>query len=273
MIGKIFNVAKKSVVAEAKGKIPGFGAAEGVLSSFRGDNHPVEDALLEPLSVIESKVDCLMIEVQKKEVPKNFETPKKEEKMKNPTVSVRRFLHNEISTIGIIEVPPVGNEIPTRAFVLEDPYQEKKIPGNTRIPAGIYPMALQTGGEMTKDYALKFPNFHRGMLHIQDVEDFTGVFIHIGNEPKDTEGCLLVGDIFSFSNRNFIGASADAYQRIYCAVLSLMDSTEAPISIDISDNFIAGSPQIGESDHVAQVAGFIMGIGRRLEALESRIGI
>ena len=105
-------------------------------------------------------------------------------------------------------------------YTLEDPWQEEKIPGNTRIPEGLYNITLRNEGGMTKRYAKRFPTIHRGMLHLIDVPGFKYVYIHIGNVDDDTEGCILVGNR---PNNNqiedgFLGGSTPAYTSLYSRV-------------------------------------------------------
>src|SRR5690554_1755339 len=71
--------------------------------------------------------------------------------------------------------------------VLENPHRDKKVDGETRFKAGIYPLALNTEGNMNKRYNELFPTFHVGMIEICDIPDFTWVYIHIGNFIKDTD--------------------------------------------------------------------------------------
>ena len=77
-------------------------------------------------------------------------------------------------------------------FTCEDEYREVKVPGKTRIPEGTYKVLLRDEGGMTKRYAEKLA-WHKGMLHLQDVEGFEWVYIHIGNTDDHTSGCILVG--------------------------------------------------------------------------------
>lgn len=70
--------------------------------------------------------------------------------------------------------------------------KDYKIKGETAIPRGRYRITL-------KVYSPKFGaksnyKFCNGYLpRLIDVPAYEGVLIHIGNIPKDTEGCILVG--------------------------------------------------------------------------------
>ena len=70
--------------------------------------------------------------------------------------------------------------------------RKRKIHGATAIPAGTYNVTLQVKSPRfgaRAQYA-----FCGGRLpRLTDVPGFEGVLIHIGNTPKDTEGCILVG--------------------------------------------------------------------------------
>ncbi|KKL14543.1 hypothetical protein LCGC14_2514610 [marine sediment metagenome] len=102
-------------------------------------------------------------------------------------------------------------------FALEDDEDEIKVPGQTRIPGGLYQIKLRTEGGMHNDYAEKYPDMHKGMLWIKNIPNFEWVYLHIGNKHQHTAGCPLVGD--SISNNSigdgFVGNSTQAYKRIY----------------------------------------------------------
>lgn len=71
------------------------------------------------------------------------------------------------------------------AYTLEDAIRAPgvKIPGETAISAGRYPITL--------DYSERFK---RVLPHIRNVPDFEGVLMHGGNRTKDTRGCVLVAN-------------------------------------------------------------------------------
>jgi hypothetical protein len=71
------------------------------------------------------------------------------------------------------------------AFTLEDVVRKKgeKVPGETAIPEGRYPVTL--------DYS---EHFKRVLPHIRNVPGFDGILIHGGNRTEDTLGCVLVAN-------------------------------------------------------------------------------
>lgn len=67
-------------------------------------------------------------------------------------------------------------------YTLEDPVRNKKIKHETAIPAGRY--------EIIITYS---PRFERFLPLLIDVPQYTGIRIHSGNIPEETDGCILVG--------------------------------------------------------------------------------
>lgn len=121
-----------------------------------------------------------------------------------------RLNTDKTSTIGMILAPEL------RCFTVEDGHREKKVAGETRIPPGRYEIKLRNEGGMTKRYANRF-DYHKGMLHLQNVPGFTWIYIHVGNTPAHTEGCILVGDTVenNVDREGRVGRSAVAYERLY----------------------------------------------------------
>lgn len=138
-------------------------------------------------------------------------------------ITVQREIVTTISTIGRLVVQ--GKE----CFTLEDPIRKIKVHGKTAIPAGQYVLKLRTEGGMDLRYAARFGNWHRGMLWLQDVPNFEYVYLHIGNSPEDTEGCILVG---STQSRDFIGGSEAAYREIYPVIADAIEAGD-DVLIDV----------------------------------------
>ena len=120
-------------------------------------------------------------------------------------------------------------------FILEDEKRNVKIKSETRISAGVYNIDFQTSGTMHKRYSEKF-SYHQGMIHLRNVPNFDGIFIHIGNSDDDTAGCLLVG-LQHFIGKNSILSSALAYEQLYKTLLQAKNKNEN-IYIQIVDEFL-----------------------------------
>ena len=114
-------------------------------------------------------------------------------------------------------------------YSLEDEYRNDKVMHETRVPAGTYKILLRKVGGFNSRYTKKYGDFHKGMLHVQDVPGFEYILIHTGNTDEHTAGCLLVG---SSQNENltkkdgFIGASTTTYKRIYPPIAEALEKGE-----------------------------------------------
>lgn len=102
-----------------------------------------------------------------------------------------------------------------QCFCLEDGFNVVKVHGKTRITPGTRKIELRTEGDMNQKYLNKFgADFHKGMLWIENVNNYEYIYIHYGNYPKDTLGCLLTG-FSADTNKPMIGNSVNAYKKIY----------------------------------------------------------
>lgn len=143
-------------------------------------------------------------------------------------IVLERIQKRRLSTIGVLRVGDL------EVFTLEDPVRDHKVYGDTAIPAGRYRLELQRAGKMHPRYQLRFPSIHKGMLHLLDVPNYAGIFIHCGNVPKDTLGCILVG--MSWSNDS-VGQSVEAYKLMYPIIAAAVE-TEDLVEISIYDKML-----------------------------------
>ena len=79
----------------------------------------------------------------------------------------------------------------------DDPLYIKGIKksGVTAIPTGTYIVDMNTKSPKYSDFnRYKWAQQYDGRLpRLLKVPEFDGILIHVGNYPKDTEGCILVG--------------------------------------------------------------------------------
>jgi len=148
---------------------------------------------------------------------------------------VQRISSGDEATLGIMHDISDHADRKFMCYILEDQFNEPKVPGETRIPPGRYEIRLRTEGGMQGRYKKRFP-WHRGMLWLQDVPDFTFIYIHVGNKDDDSEGCLLVGDgqVSNVTDRGQVTNSVTAYTRIYNQIMTALDAGEE-VWIEVED--------------------------------------
>ena len=126
-----------------------------------------------------------------------------------------------------------GNKV---VCTLEDAFQERKIPGETRIPAGEYEIKFRKESPMATRYRQRFGDDHIGMLWLQDVPNFEWIYIHVGNTADDTDGCILVGTSMTPAAGK-VGNSVTAYEHVYPAVAQALLRDER-VTIQINDSVV-----------------------------------
>ncbi len=91
-------------------------------------------------------------------------------------------------------------------YTLEDVCRpgQPKVFGRTAIPEGVYQVANTFSNR-----------FQRYMPLLLNVPGYSGVRIHSGNKPEDTEGCILVGRTRA---ADFIGQSRAAYASLFAGI-------------------------------------------------------
>jgi len=123
-------------------------------------------------------------------------------------LTVFRQLGTANSTPGVLEINGIF-----QCYTLE-PRADQSQGKPFCIPAGSYQVAL----EMSPKFGFVTP-------HVLNVPGFEAIEIHIGNYPRDTEGCLLVGETRS---ADMVGNSALAFE----SLMTLLRSAKDGISID-----------------------------------------
>lgn len=125
---------------------------------------------------------------------------------KRSILTLERHLFTPLSTGGTLYEPDglrICNtlEDTDRGLVQgEGETYKLKVPWETCIPYGLYEVLYQDS-----------LHFKRKMPYLQNVPAFSGIMFHWGNAPKDTHGCILVGQTLG---HDFIGHSKDAFAEL-----------------------------------------------------------
>ena len=133
-------------------------------------------------------------------------------------------------------------------YTLEDQYQAVKVMHETCIPEGTYDIEFRKTGGFHAKYSERYKNAHYGMLHVQDVPNFTYILIHTGNTDEHTSGCLIVGETqqdLEVSKDGFIGSSTLAYKKMYAKVAGqLLQGKKVTIEYTTINKLLAGTPEV-----------------------------
>ena len=139
-------------------------------------------------------------------------------------------------------------------YTLEDQYQAVKVMHETCIPEGTYDIKFRKEGGFHAKYDKKYKNAHHGMLHLQDVPNFTYILIHSGNTDEHTSGCILTGETqqdLDMGKDGFIGRSAVSYQKMYRKVANqLLQGKPVQIEITTIDKLFKQPVDNKVKDHV-----------------------
>ena len=139
-------------------------------------------------------------------------------------------------------------------YTLEDQYQAVKVMHETCIPEGTYDIKFRKTGGFHAKYSERYKNAHYGMLHIQDVPNFTYILIHTGNTDEHTSGCLIVGETqqdLEVSKDGFIGSSTVAYKKMYSKVASqLLQGKDVTIEYTTINKLLEKEVDNKAKDHV-----------------------
>ena len=109
---------------------------------------------------------------------------------------------------------------------------EQKVEGKTAIPYGRYPITLDVKSPKYSNFA-KYPwaeKYDGYLPRLMNVKTHVGVLIHVGNYPKHTQSCLLVGE------NKIVGAvvnSQQTFQKLMDNYLLKAKKNKEPITITI----------------------------------------
>ena len=138
-------------------------------------------------------------------------------------------------------------------YTLEDQYQAVKVMHETCIPEGTYDIKFRKTGGFDSKYRERYKNAHYGMLHIQDVPNFTYILIHTGNTDEHTSGCLIVGETqqdLEISKDGFIGSSTVAYKKMYAKVAGqLLQGKKVTIEYTTINKLLEGQQDNKAKEH------------------------
>lgn len=142
-------------------------------------------------------------------------------------LKVLRLGDNGNTTLGAFYINGI-----LKCGTIEDEERHIKVMGETRIPEGIYQVALRNSGGMNNRYAAKYGDMHKGMLAIYNRADwkienagmsFQYVLIHTGNTDDHTAGCLLLNNTLDFKadrGSSSVNAYKEFYPEIAAAILA-----------------------------------------------------
>jgi hypothetical protein len=89
--------------------------------------------------------------------------------------------------------------------------KDVKIAGETAIPTGRYAVTLAVQSPKYK-YRKAYEFCNGYVPRLINVKGFEGILIHIGNYPKDTEGCILVG---KNTVKGAVTESTETFKKLY----------------------------------------------------------
>ena len=141
-------------------------------------------------------------------------------------------------------------------YTLEDEVREVKVMHETCIPEGEYEIKLRAEGGFHSRYLKRYgADWHKGMLWLQDVPNFTWILIHTLNDSTQTSGCLGVGSAqqdLDLDSKGKISQSRDAYQRMYPKVRDALLNGEK-VTIEYS-NINLGAKEISNKAQPDMIA-------------------
>ena len=138
-------------------------------------------------------------------------------------------------------------------YTMEDQYNPTKIYGETRIPDGTYKLTLRAEGGFHNRYLTRYgADWHKGMIYVNEVPNYSYVLWHVGNSPKDTKGCLL---LTKTQKDGFGGASRAAYEEVYPAIRdAILSGEEVTVTYKNFDGNMTSNKSTDSVMNISQVS-------------------
>lgn len=92
--------------------------------------------------------------------------------------------------------------------------------GESCIPLGVFKMGRRTIGGYAERYGKRFG--HPYVWEVEGVDNRSEILIHCGNYPRNTKGCILVGEQMPDHRPDYIRNSAKTYKDFFTTVDELM---------------------------------------------------
>lgn len=83
------------------------------------------------------------------------------------------------------------------------------------IPPGIYPLKYKTYGRFYEKYHSNAKLKHEFVPLVSKVPGRSEILFHIGNYPRNTLGCVLVGEFAGVEKEDYIKNSFNSYNKFY----------------------------------------------------------
>lgn len=215
-------------------------AFKRLIDYFKEDkSEPVEKHILDRKNVPNidpststNNVEAPVANKNKREVPITLTQPynalpfsiqEQEGTFKGTTITVLRCSDDGKTTIGWLYLN--GKYF---CYTLEDTFREVKVKNETRIPSGTYQVGFNKyDTKKTLQYRERCAPWFTYHLHLKNVPNFQGIYIHSGGNYKHTSGCLLVSDrIVTSSDIPFFTNSKNTFERLYKILSKKLDSGE-----------------------------------------------
>lgn len=146
-------------------------------------------------------------------------------------ITVRRDLYSSLSSQGELLLDDQHF-----CYTLEPPVKLDG-PKPRAIPVGTYPLTIRWSDE-----------FKKHVPHVEDVPGFTAIEQHIGNFPRDTKACTLVG-LTRGPEPNFIGGSLKAWTGLMAKYMDVAVLTNPEARNEISHIWRVGEVTYEAEDH------------------------